>query len=108
MNEISNARPFAQPKWLAGVRILDFTRLLPGPYATQVMADLGAEVIKVEETGTGDAMRYYPPYFEGETSKDRLSAYFVCVNQGKKSITLDLKNKVDQQTFLSLCKEADI
>jgi len=108
MNEISNARPFTQPQWLAGVRILDFTRLLPGPYATQLMADLGAEIIKVEDKGTGDTMRYYPPYFEGDNPKDRLSAYFVCVNQGKKSITLDLKNAADQQAFLSLCNEADV
>jgi alpha-methylacyl-CoA racemase len=107
MNEITNASPFTQPKWLAGVRILDFTRLLPGPYATQLMADLGAEVIKVEQVGMGDNMRYYPPYFEGDKSKDRLSALFVCVNHGKKSITLDLKNATDQQRFLELCKGAD-
>ncbi len=107
MNEITNAPLFTQPQWLAGVRILDFTRLLPGPYATQLMADLGAEVIKVEQMGMGDAMRYYPPYFEGDKAKDRLSALFVCVNHGKKSITLDLKNAADQQKFLDLCRGAD-
>ncbi len=107
MNEITNAPPFTQPKWLTGIRILDFTRLLPGPYATQLLADLGAEVIKVEQTGMGDNMRYYPPYFEGDKSKDRLSALYVCVNHGKKSITLDLKNASDQQKFLELCKTAD-
>ena len=107
MKENCDALPFTQPKWLTGIRILDFTRLLPGPWATQLMADLGAEVIKVEQAGIGDNMRYYPPYFEGDRSKDRLSALFVCVNHGKKSITLDLKNPNDQKRFLDLCKDAD-
>lgn len=90
-----------------GIRVLDFTRLLPGPFATQLLADLGAEVIKVEQMGRGDDMRYYPPYFEGDKSKDRLSSLFVCVNHGKKSITLDLKNPSDQQKFMEICKGAD-
>lgn len=107
MDENRDGRPFMQPKWLTGIRILDFTRLLPGPYATQLLADLGAEVIKVEQTGMGDNMRYYPPYFEGDKSKDRLSALYVCVNHGKKSITLDLKNASDQEKFLGICKDAD-
>ena len=87
-----NKLPFTQPTWLAGIRILDLSRLLPGPYATQLAADLGAEVIKVEQAGVGDNMRYYPPFYDGEKSRDRLSALFVSVNQGKKSVTLNLKS----------------
>ncbi|HMF34281.1 MAG TPA: CaiB/BaiF CoA-transferase family protein, partial [Candidatus Lokiarchaeia archaeon] len=74
---------------------------------TQLAADLGAEVIKIEETGTGDAMRSYPPFFTGTKSRDRLSALYVCINEGKKSVALNLHKPEDREKFLELCKTAD-
>jgi len=70
---------------LEGVRVLDFTRVLAGPYASMILADLGAEVLKVELPGQGDESRGFGPFQQGE------SAYFMSVNRGKKSITLDLR-----------------
>src|SRR5262249_60224737 len=72
---------------LAGVRVVDLTRILAGPYCTQALADAGADVVKVEEPGKGDDTRGWgPPFVEGE------SAYFLSVNRGKKSLTLNLKD----------------
>ncbi|MEW5855017.1 MAG: CaiB/BaiF CoA-transferase family protein [Myxococcota bacterium] len=71
---------------LSGVVVLDLSRLLPGPYATQVLADLGADVIKVEDPGAGDYLRHMPP-MAGEHS-----ALFLGINRGKKSVVLDLKS----------------
>jgi alpha-methylacyl-CoA racemase len=88
---------------LAGVRVLDLTRLLPGPYATQLLVDLGAEVIKVEDPQGGDYVRYTPPLLA-----DGQSALFWALNRGKKSITLDLKNPDDKARFLALCETADV
>ena len=70
---------------LDGVRVLDLTRVLAGPYASMVLADLGAEVIKIELPGTGDEARGFGPFQNGE------SAYFASVNRGKKSATIDLR-----------------
>ncbi|NND69553.1 MAG: CoA transferase, partial [Halioglobus sp.] len=71
------------PDWagpLAGIRVLDFTRVLAGPAASLALADLGAEVLKVEPPGGGDETRTFPPFREGE------SHYYIAVNRGKKSI----------------------
>ena len=76
------------PAWpgpLAGIRVLDFTRVLAGPAASLALADLGAEVIKIEPPGSGDETRDFPPIRDGE------SHYFLSVNRGKKSIVVDLK-----------------
>ena len=70
---------------LDGLRVIDFTRVLSGPFCTAVMADLGAEVIKIESMH-GDDYRHVPPYREGE------SAFFMLINRGKKSVVLDLKS----------------
>src|SRR5918999_6098612 len=71
---------------LDGVRVLDLTRVLAGPYCTMFLGDLGAEVVKVEQPGVGDDTRGWgPPFTGGE------SAYFLCINRNKKSITIDLK-----------------
>lgn len=90
-------------KPLAGIRVLDLTRVLAGPFCTMVLADLGAEVVKVERPDGGDDARQYGPFLpSGE------SGYFASVNRGKKSLTLDLKDAVDRETFLALVDRADV
>ena len=92
---------------LDGVRVLDLTRLLPGGYCSLLLADFGAEVIKVEDTGLGDYIRWSPPYYEGaeETAK---SAMFLALNRGKRSIRIDLKNDRGREVLLRLAGEADV
>ncbi|MBW8784530.1 MAG: CoA transferase [Novosphingobium sp.] len=95
----------AQPSWpgpLGGVRVLDFTRVLAGPAASLALADLGAEVIKVEPPGTGDETRTFPPMRDGE------SHYYLSVNRGKKSIVLDLKSEAGVQLAKDLAAKCDI
>jgi CoA:oxalate CoA-transferase len=88
---------------LAGLLVLDLTRVLAGPYATMLLADLGARVIKVEAPGVGDDSRHIGPFLaEGD------SAYFTSVNRGKESIALDLKAAADRQVFEALLARADI
>jgi len=88
---------------LSGVRVLDLTRVLAGPFCTMVLADLGAEVVKVERPGGGDDARAFGPFLpSGE------SGYFAGVNRGKRSIVLDLKTPDDQATFLALADRADV
>lgn len=87
---------------LTGVRVLDLTRLLPGPFATLVLADLGADVVKVEAPGAGDYMRAMPP------AKGGMSGGFWAVNRGKRSIVLDLKDDADRDRFLDMVESADI
>jgi len=88
---------------LNGVRILDLTRLLPGPYATQLLADSGAEVIKVEDTGAGDYARHSEPRSERD-----VGAIFEMVNRGKKSVSLDLKSDEGTEAFYQLVETADV
>jgi CoA:oxalate CoA-transferase len=86
---------------LQGLRILDLTWILGGPFATQLLAQMGAEVIKIEPPD-GDQSRTYPPYFfEGD------SAYYLSVNRGKKSVVLDLKQAAAKEAFNTLVKNAD-
>ena len=87
---------------LKGIRVLDFTRVLAGPYASMVLADLGAEVVKVELPLTGDEARGFGPFIDGE------SAYFMSVNRGKKSITLDLRTVQGQQVAQQLAGQCDV
>ena len=87
---------------LAGIRILDLTRLLPGAYCTQMLADFGAEVIKIEQPGEGDYWRWMPPRVK------RHGAQFLSLNRGKKSITLNLKKAQAREAFLRLCETADV
>ena len=77
---------------LSGLRVLDLTRILAGPSCTQILGDLGADVIKVEMPGKGDDTRgFAPPYLkDGEGQDTDQSAYFTCANRNKRSITLDL------------------
>src|SRR5271166_11804 len=92
------------PGALEQLRILDFSRVLAGPFATMLMGDLGAEVIKVERPGTGDDTRSWGPPFDerGEAT------YFLSVNRNKRSVTLDLGNQTDLGTARSLALEADV
>ncbi len=89
---------------LAGVRILDLSRILAGPFSTQVMADLGADVIKVERPGTGDETRRWgPPY---APSGD--AAYFYVCNRGRRSVALNLGDAADRDVALALVEDADV
>ena len=95
---------------LDGIRILDLTRLLPGGFCTQLMADFGADVIKVEDTGAGDYIRLAPPYHEteGDEAESTKSGLYLSLNRSKRSIRLDLKSDAGQETFLRLVGGADV
>jgi CoA:oxalate CoA-transferase len=88
---------------LAGIRVVDLTRMLAGPYATMLLADMGAEVIKVEDPG-GDPIRGMGPPFEADDS----SAYFNAINRNKKSVVLDLRTEADRARFFELVGTADV
>ncbi|MDH7500350.1 MAG: CoA transferase [candidate division NC10 bacterium] len=88
---------------LKGMVVLDLSWAIAGPYATLLLRDLGAEVIKIEIPGAGDVTRYVPPYYQGEAS-----AYFVNTNRGKEAITLNLKSEKGKEIFLQLVERADL
>jgi crotonobetainyl-CoA:carnitine CoA-transferase CaiB-like acyl-CoA transferase len=90
---------------LSGITVLDLTHVLAGPFCTQIMGDLGAEVIKIERPGVGDQTRRMPPHFIG---KKKQSAYFLAINRNKKSLTLDLKSPEGKKIFYELTKKADV
>ena len=75
---------------LDGLTVLDLSRLLPGGFCSLLLADFGADVIKVEDTGIGDYIRWSPPYYEGAADTAK-SALFLSLNRGKRSIRLNLK-----------------
>jgi len=88
---------------LDGVRVLDLTRVVAGPYCSMFLGDLGAEVVKVEQPGTGDDTRGWgPPFAGGE------SAYFLCINRNKRSLALDLKSQRAVEILRELAKVADV
>jgi formyl-CoA transferase/CoA:oxalate CoA-transferase len=89
----------------AGIRVLDLSRMLAGPYGSMLLADLGAEVIKIEEPGGGDPMRAMGPPFLGPS---RESAYFLSVNRNKKSVALELTTTEGRAVFHDLCRVADV
>ena len=88
---------------LEGIRILDLTRVLSGPYCTMLLGDLGAEVIKVERPGEGDDTRAFGPPFQGDQA-----AYFLSINRNKKSITLDMKSERGKEVLWRLVKVSDV
>jgi crotonobetainyl-CoA:carnitine CoA-transferase CaiB-like acyl-CoA transferase len=90
---------------LGGVRVLDLSRMLAGPYGSMLLADLGAEVIKIEEPAGGDPMRAMGPPFLGP---DRESAYFLSINRNKKSVALDLETPEGREVFHDLCRVSDV
>jgi crotonobetainyl-CoA:carnitine CoA-transferase CaiB-like acyl-CoA transferase len=92
---------------LSGVRVLDFTRVLAGPFCTMLLADLGADVIKVEDPLRGDETRQWgPPWLEQRG--ERFSAYYLSVNRNKRSLTLDLKSAEGQQIARTLAAQSDV
>jgi alpha-methylacyl-CoA racemase len=95
---------------LADIRVLDLTRLLPGGFCSLLLADLGADVIKVEDTGMGDYIRWAPPFY-GDDEQQGLgtrSALYLALNRGKRSIRLDLKSDAGREAFLRLARETDV
>src|SRR3970040_2218244 len=94
---------------LAGVRILDLSWILSGPFATMILSDLGAEVIKVERPGSGDLARGNGPFINGESPSASLgtSSYFMSLNRGKQSLALDLQTEQGKEVFLKLVKKSD-
>lgn len=102
MNERSKTAP------LHGIRILDLSRLLPGPYATMLLGDLGAEVIKIETPGLGDYMRVIPPFIQDARTGEQVGAAFLMVNRNKKSVALNFRNARGKEVFLRLVQTADV
>ena len=87
---------------LSGIRVLDLTRLLPGPFCTMLLADMGADVVKVEEPGGGDYLRWTPPLIDGR------GVLFNAINRNKRSITLNLKSLEGRELLLQLAEHADV
>ncbi|MFC5522538.1 CaiB/BaiF CoA transferase family protein [Polaromonas jejuensis] len=97
----------ATPCPLAGVRVLDLSRVLAGPWAGQMLADYGADVIKVERPGTGDDTRTWGPPWWGE-GEQRVAAYFVCANRGKRSVAIDIASPQGIEQVRALALDADV
>jgi len=89
-------------KPLSGIKVLDLTWIYAGPFATQILGDLGAEIIKIEAAPVGDKTRIIPPF------KNNYSGYFATLNRGKKSVALNLKSAKGKEIFLGLAKKCDI
>src|SRR5689334_2638439 len=87
---------------LRGIRVLDLSRLLPGPYLTMILADMGADVVKVEDPRVGDYLRAFPP------AKGGIAGRFLAVNRGKRSMALDLKLPAARDAFLKMVEKADV
>ncbi len=98
------------PGVLSHIRVLDLSRVLAGPWATQILADLGAEVIKIERPGVGDETRAWgPPFLKDREGADTTeSGYFLCANRNKKSVTLDLASPTAQQLLVQLAARSDV
>ncbi|WP_323032688.1 CaiB/BaiF CoA-transferase family protein [Paracoccus sp. (in: a-proteobacteria)] len=97
-------------KLLEGVRVLDLSRILAGPWATQVLADFGADVIKVERPGVGDDTRSWgPPYLKDAAGNDTTeSAYYLCANRGKRSVAIDFTSAEGQALIRELVTRCDV
>src|SRR5216117_1238574 len=95
---------------LSDVRVLDLTRLLPGGFCSLLLADFGADVVKVEDTGMGDYVRWAPPYYGSEEHQalGTRSALYLALNRGKRSIRLDLKSEAGRDTLLRLAGDYDV
>lgn len=91
---------------LSGIRVLDLTRLLPGPYGTQLLNDLGADIVKIEQPGTGDYLREMEP--ESGIGPTGMSYFFEYLNAGKRSVGLDLQEPAGREAFYELVADADV
>ncbi|SFR05813.1 CaiB/BaiF CoA transferase family protein [Poseidonocella sedimentorum] len=106
MTETSKTVPGAA---LSGLRVLDMTRILAGPWATQILADMGAEVIKIERPGEGDDTRSWgPPNVTDQQGRDRGAAYFHGANRGKKSVAVDMARPEGQRILKALAAQSDV
>lgn len=92
---------------LSGVRVLEFGQIAAGPYTGMLLADLGADVIKIEKPNGGDGMRAWPPFFENEEQGD-YSANFSSLNRNKRSVAIDFKNQDELKVLKELCLKADV
>jgi crotonobetainyl-CoA:carnitine CoA-transferase CaiB-like acyl-CoA transferase len=92
----------SKPDALLGIRVLDLSRVLAGPFCSMLLADMGADVIKLEVPGRGDDSREFPPFMEGE------SLYYINLNRGKRSITVNLKRPEGVKVFKKLVKKCDV
>src|SRR6202035_184043 len=95
--------PAPRPGPLAGLLVADFSRILAGPYCTMLLADLGADVIKVESPGGDDTRRWQPP-----VTADGVSTYYLAINRNKRSVVLDLRDQADRAAAAELARRADI
>ena len=100
MNDIEPSENWPGP--LAGIKVIDLTRVLAGPFCTQSLGDLGAEVLKIEPPGSGDETRHFPPFIGGE------SHYFLGINRNKKSLVVDLQQEAGKEILRRLVAQADI
>jgi len=94
-------------KALSGIRVLDLSRVLAGPWCTQMLGDLGAEIIKIEQPGKGDDTRSWGPPWHGE-GEDRLSAYYLSANRNKKSVAIDISKPEGQALIRELAAKCDV
>jgi crotonobetainyl-CoA:carnitine CoA-transferase CaiB-like acyl-CoA transferase len=101
------ALPSGQPQALSGVRVLDLTQYIAGPFCTKLMADFGAEVIKVEPPGPGDVSRGYGPFKDDLPDRDASGLYLYC-NSNKKSITLDIETDTGREIVRRLASQVDV
>jgi len=100
LTDSNAAAPWAGP--LQGIKVIDLTRVLAGPFATQSLGDLGAEVLKIEPPGGGDETRRFPPFLDGE------GHYFLGINRNKKSLVVDLQQEAGKEILRKLVAQADI
>lgn len=106
MRSLSEEGAGGVPKPLEGVRVLDFTRILSGPYCSLLLSDLGAEVVKVERAPHGDDTRAWgPPFLDEENG---ISTYFAALNRGKRSISLDLTTPEGRRLLERLVPDVDV
>ena len=94
-------------KPLEGIKVLDLSRVLAGPWCTQLLADLGAEVLKIERPGAGDDTRHWGPPWHGE-GDERVAAYFLSANRGKKSAAIDFSQPQGAALVRKLAEQADV
>lgn len=90
---------------LDGIRIIDLTRIVAGPYCTMILGDLGAEVLKIERPGTGDEARKWGPPYIPDTNE---TCYFISLNRNKKSICVDLKSQRGRELLYEIAKKSDV